>query len=143
MLVMMSNDGEDYMKILEVLELFKGFFVLAGRVHERDTCCCLVLGDCECDAHDRTAQAALLCHRIRPRAGRWIQRNGVCHSETGRRLRGRVFVCSCVLLIYFEKALPTSHTCFNVLLLPEYSSKEKLQHKLEFAVLQTEGFMLI
>jgi len=42
-----------------------------------------------------------------------------------------------------SEALPTSHTCFNVLLLPEYSSKEKLQRKLEFAILQTEGFMLI
>ena len=42
-----------------------------------------------------------------------------------------------------SESLPTSHTCFNVLLLPEYSSKEKLQRKLEFAILQTEGFMLI
>ena len=42
-----------------------------------------------------------------------------------------------------SEALPTSHTCFNVLLLPEYSSLEKLRQKLEFAIQQTEGFMLI
>ena len=27
---------------------------------------------------------------------------------------------------FFSSRLPTAHTCFNVLLLPEYSTKEKL-----------------
>lgn len=39
--------------------------------------------------------------------------------------------------------LPTSHTCFNVLLLPEYSSKEKLKEKLLTAIRNCEGFGLV
>jgi ubiquitin-protein ligase E3 A len=38
--------------------------------------------------------------------------------------------------------LPTSHTCFNILLLPEYSSKEKMQDRLKLAVMNAEGFGL-
>jgi hypothetical protein len=39
--------------------------------------------------------------------------------------------------------LPTSHTCFNVLMLPEYSSKEKLQRLLEIALRNSQGFGMI
>lgn len=39
--------------------------------------------------------------------------------------------------------LPTSHTCFNHLLLPEYSSRDKLEAKLRAAILQSEGFGLL
>ncbi|RNA22112.1 ubiquitin- ligase E3A isoform X1 [Brachionus plicatilis] len=38
--------------------------------------------------------------------------------------------------------LPTAHTCFNVLLLPEYSSKEKLREKLIKAIQYSRGFGL-
>lgn len=38
--------------------------------------------------------------------------------------------------------LPTSHTCFNTLLLPEYGSYEKLENNLNRAVLECEGFGL-
>uniref|UniRef100_A0A061R666 Ubiquitin-protein ligase E3 A n=1 Tax=Tetraselmis sp. GSL018 TaxID=582737 RepID=A0A061R666_9CHLO len=38
--------------------------------------------------------------------------------------------------------LPTSHTCFNTLLLPEYSSKEKMESRLRLAILNAEGFGL-
>ena len=38
--------------------------------------------------------------------------------------------------------LPTSHTCFNTLLLPSYRSKEKLTERLELAILNAEGFGL-
>ncbi len=38
--------------------------------------------------------------------------------------------------------LPTSHTCFNVLLLPEYSTKESLKIRLLQAINETEGFGL-
>ncbi len=38
--------------------------------------------------------------------------------------------------------LPTSHTCFNVLLLPEYSSKEKLRSRLMTAIENAQGFGL-
>lgn len=39
--------------------------------------------------------------------------------------------------------LPSSHTCFNVLLLPEYSSKEKLESRLLTAIQNSEGFGMI
>ena len=38
--------------------------------------------------------------------------------------------------------LPTAHTCFNTLLLPEYASKFKLQEKLRIALLNAQGFGL-
>ncbi|CAM9863996.1 unnamed protein product, partial [Laminaria digitata] len=38
--------------------------------------------------------------------------------------------------------LPTAHTCFNHLLLPSYSSKEKLEDRLKLAIEQSEGFGL-
>merc|ERR1719375_2641860 len=39
--------------------------------------------------------------------------------------------------------LPTSHTCFNHLLLPEYDSKEKLEAKLKLAIQFNVGFGMI
>jgi hypothetical protein len=38
--------------------------------------------------------------------------------------------------------LPTSHTCFNTLLLPEYASQEKMADRLRLAILNAEGFGL-
>jgi hypothetical protein len=38
--------------------------------------------------------------------------------------------------------LPTSHTCFNILLLPDYSSKEKLKERLAVAIENAQGFGL-
>ena len=38
--------------------------------------------------------------------------------------------------------LPTSHTCFNTLLLPSYKSKERLADRLRLAILNSEGFGL-
>jgi len=39
--------------------------------------------------------------------------------------------------------LPQSHTCFNHLMLPEYSSKEKLETMLLLAVNNSEGFGML
>lgn len=39
--------------------------------------------------------------------------------------------------------LPTAHTCFNVLLLPDYSTKEKLKDRLEKAVDYSKGFGML
>ena len=36
--------------------------------------------------------------------------------------------------------LPSSHTCFNHVLLPEYSSREKLKDRLTLAIQHAEGF---
>ena len=38
--------------------------------------------------------------------------------------------------------LPTSHTCFNHLLLPAYEGVEKMREKLTIAIGHTEGFGL-
>lgn len=38
--------------------------------------------------------------------------------------------------------LPTSHTCFNTLLLPEYASRGKMENLLKLAILNSEGFGL-
>lgn len=42
-----------------------------------------------------------------------------------------------------EERLPSAHTCFNHLLLPEYKEKDKLRAQLLKAVLDTEGFHII
>eukprot|EP01118_Nematostelium_gracile_P014044 TRINITY_DN5399_c0_g1_i1.p1 TRINITY_DN5399_c0_g1~~TRINITY_DN5399_c0_g1_i1.p1 ORF type:complete len:469 (+),score=99.25 TRINITY_DN5399_c0_g1_i1:722-2128(+) len=39
--------------------------------------------------------------------------------------------------------LPSAHTCFNHLLLPEYSSKDKLQERLLSAINNAEGFGML
>ena len=39
--------------------------------------------------------------------------------------------------------LPSSHTCFNVLLLPEYQDKDKLKERLLTAIQNSEGFGMI
>ncbi|XP_030748877.1 ubiquitin-protein ligase E3A isoform X2 [Sitophilus oryzae] len=39
--------------------------------------------------------------------------------------------------------LPTAHTCFNVLLLPEYSSKDKLKDRLVKAINYSKGFGML
>ena len=39
--------------------------------------------------------------------------------------------------------LPVSHTCFNILDLPAYSSKECLKAKLTAAIQHNQGFNLV
>lgn len=40
-------------------------------------------------------------------------------------------------------SLPTAHTCFNVFLLPEYETKEKLKKNIELVIQNNQGFGLI
>ncbi|KAF5305408.1 hypothetical protein FQR65_LT07734 [Abscondita terminalis] len=42
-----------------------------------------------------------------------------------------------------EKYLPVAHTCFNLLDLPRYKTKERLRYKLLQAIQQTQGFSLV
>lgn len=42
-----------------------------------------------------------------------------------------------------ERFLPVAHTCFNLLDLPQYKTKERLKYKLLQAIQQTQGFSLI
>ena len=39
--------------------------------------------------------------------------------------------------------LPVAHTCFNLLDLPEYATKERLKFKLRQAILETKGFGIV
>ena len=77
--------------------------------------------------------------------------------DDGRRSQVLKFCtgCTCIPLDGFEPAftivksslptnsLPTSHTCFNQLVLPEYSSREELEERLSFALQHsTDGFQM-
>jgi hypothetical protein len=42
-----------------------------------------------------------------------------------------------------DDKLPTSHTCFNQLVIPEYSSKDILRKKLLTAIENSEGFGMV
>ncbi|XP_043466153.1 probable E3 ubiquitin-protein ligase HERC4 isoform X1 [Leptopilina heterotoma] len=42
-----------------------------------------------------------------------------------------------------ERFLPVAHTCFNLLDLPRYQTREKLRYKLLQAIQQTQGFSLV
>ncbi|XP_058120620.1 probable E3 ubiquitin-protein ligase HERC4 isoform X2 [Anopheles coustani] len=42
-----------------------------------------------------------------------------------------------------DKFLPVAHTCFNLLDLPPYQTKERLKYKLLQAIQQTQGFSLV
>lgn len=44
---------------------------------------------------------------------------------------------------FFINRLPTAHTCFNALMLCEYSSKEKLKERLSKAISYAKGFGMI
>jgi ubiquitin-protein ligase E3 A len=41
-----------------------------------------------------------------------------------------------------DTRLPSAHTCFNHMLLPEYSSREVLEKNLRYAISESEGFAL-
>jgi ubiquitin-protein ligase E3 A len=41
-----------------------------------------------------------------------------------------------------DSRLPSAHTCFNHLLLPDYSSIDVMRQKLRYAIEQAEGFGL-
>jgi alpha-tubulin suppressor-like RCC1 family protein len=41
-----------------------------------------------------------------------------------------------------SEQIPSSHTCFNTLLLPDYSTKEKMEAKMELALANAQGFGL-
>lgn len=42
-----------------------------------------------------------------------------------------------------ESRLPSAHTCFNHLLLPEYKSAEVMRKQLLTAITDTEGFHIV
>lgn len=42
-----------------------------------------------------------------------------------------------------DRYFPVAHTCFNLLDLPRYKTKEKLKYYLLTAIQQTQGFSLV
>lgn len=42
-----------------------------------------------------------------------------------------------------DQYLPVAHTCFNLLDLPRYQTRERLRYKLLQAIQQTQGFSLV
>ena len=42
-----------------------------------------------------------------------------------------------------DARLPSAHTCFNHLLLPQYSSKEILAARVKYCIQESEGFGLM
>ncbi|KCZ77645.1 hypothetical protein H311_01340 [Anncaliia algerae PRA109] len=61
----------------------------------------------------------------------------------------RIPVTGSVLRIVFMKngcdtdRLPSAQTCFNILMIPEYNSKEKLENKINMAINYSKGFYLV
>ena len=55
-------------------------------------------------------------------------------------------LCACRCVLQRDgpdsQKLPTSHTCFNTLLLPSYRSKEVMANRLKLAIMNSEGFGL-
>lgn len=45
--------------------------------------------------------------------------------------------------MFDDKFLPVAHTCFNLLDLPEYQTKEKLKFKLLQAIQHNQRFSLV
>ncbi|KAF7994791.1 hypothetical protein HCN44_004263 [Aphidius gifuensis] len=45
--------------------------------------------------------------------------------------------------LFDDKFLPVAHTCFNLLDLPRYQTRERLRYKLLQAIQQTQGFSLV
>ena len=79
---------------------------------------------------------------------RWTRRNGGDCSSSPRGATARAVGGLGNLPFVVQRSgpdtshLPTAHTCFNVLLLPEYASREKLRERLEVALANARGFGL-
>lgn len=48
-----------------------------------------------------------------------------------------------IKVVFMQNRLPTAHTCFNALLLCDYSSKAKLRERLTKAITHAKGFGMI
>ena len=58
-------------------------------------------------------------------------------------IAGMTSVKICIQKTADVNFLPVAHTCFNLLDLPEYATKEKLRFKLLQAIQCTKGFGLV
>jgi len=58
-------------------------------------------------------------------------------------VQGMKAIKICIQPAFDDRYLPVAHTCFNLLDLPQYGTKEKLRYKLMQAIQQTQGFSLV
>ncbi|XP_067645709.1 probable E3 ubiquitin-protein ligase HERC4 [Eurosta solidaginis] len=58
-------------------------------------------------------------------------------------IQGMKAIKICIQPTTDERFLPVAHTCFNLLDLPRYNTKERLKYKLLQAIQQTQGFSLV
>nr|XP_014095758.1 probable E3 ubiquitin-protein ligase HERC4 [Bactrocera oleae] len=58
-------------------------------------------------------------------------------------IQGMKAIKICIQPTNDERFLPVAHTCFNLLDLPQYKTKERLKYKLLQAIQQTQGFSLV
>ncbi|KAM7357848.1 HECT and RLD domain containing E3 ubiquitin ligase 4 isoform 2-T4 [Cochliomyia hominivorax] len=58
-------------------------------------------------------------------------------------IQGMKEIKICIQPTSDDKCLPVAHTCFNLLDLPRYNTKERLKYKLLQAIQQTQGFSLV
>ncbi|KAI8120902.1 putative E3 ubiquitin-protein ligase HERC4 [Lucilia cuprina] len=58
-------------------------------------------------------------------------------------IQGMKAIKICIQPTNDDKFLPVAHTCFNLLDLPRYKTKERLKYKLLQAIQQTQGFSLV
>ncbi|XP_036336674.1 probable E3 ubiquitin-protein ligase HERC4 [Rhagoletis pomonella] len=58
-------------------------------------------------------------------------------------IQGMKAIKICIQPTNDDRFLPVAHTCFNLLDLPRYNTKERLKYKLLQAIQQTQGFSLV
>ncbi|XP_065359238.1 probable E3 ubiquitin-protein ligase HERC4 isoform X2 [Calliphora vicina] len=58
-------------------------------------------------------------------------------------IQGMKAIRICIQPTNDDKFLPVAHTCFNLLDLPRYNTKERLKYKLLQAIQQTQGFSIV
>ncbi len=97
------------------------------------------MGDCVGVFGGAKEATAVFCDGYGPRSDRGFAKAQFCHCQERTRFRPVMLFVN----LKFMSRLPSSHTCFNVLLLPEYTDKDKLQERLLTAIQNSEGAPLV
>eukprot|EP00173_Palmaria_palmata_P005256 Plantae.Rhodophyta-Palmaria_palmata.ctg8955.p1 GENE.Plantae.Rhodophyta-Palmaria_palmata.ctg8955~~Plantae.Rhodophyta-Palmaria_palmata.ctg8955.p1 ORF type:complete len:330 (-),score=53.33 Plantae.Rhodophyta-Palmaria_palmata.ctg8955:78-974(-) len=136
-----------------ILAMMNGNFVSKVSASELET---LVVGEVELDFQAMRAATKYEGYTADSQVVRWLW-EVLFSFDTSHRQKFLSFVCgsdrapigglgNLKLLIQRSSRdndrLPTAHTCFNVLLLPEYGTREKLESLLSVAINNSTGFGL-
>ena len=99
--------------------------------------------DCRRDM-DSSAVRAVVVYRAALRGGvLWVCSLFAPFSSTMTERVVHVVTCCLLRQGPDSDRLPTAHTCFNVLLLPNYANKEKLASLLRLGIKNSEGFGML